>query len=227
MPDALMLFAAGFGTRMGPLTAARPKPLIEVAGRPLIDHALDLAKGAGVRRIVVNTHYLHDQVASHVAGRDILLSHEPKILETGGGLKAARGLLDSADVFTLNSDAIWAGPNPLALLRAAWRPETMDALLLLIPPDRARGHRGRGDFHCDAQGRLSRGPGLIYPGAQIIKTDAVAQVPEDVFSLNLVWDRLLADRRLYGLTYPGHWCDVGRPEGIAEAEALLHEAGHA
>ncbi|MDE3240206.1 MAG: nucleotidyltransferase family protein [Paracoccaceae bacterium] len=227
MPDALMLFAAGFGTRMGALTATRPKPLVEVAGRPLIDHALDLASGAGVGRIVVNTHYLPDQIAAHLAGRGILLSHEPQILETGGGLKAARGLLDSAEVFTLNSDAIWAGPNPLALLRAAWRPEAMDALLLLVPPERARGHRGRGDFLCDAAGRLSRGPGLIYPGAQIIKTDAVAQVTKDVFSLNLVWDRLLARQRLYGLTYPGQWCDVGRPEGIAEAEALLHEAGHA
>ncbi|MDE3120197.1 MAG: nucleotidyltransferase family protein [Paracoccaceae bacterium] len=227
MPDALMLFAAGFGTRMGALTATRPKPLVEVAGRPLIDHALDLASGAGVGRIVVNTHYLPDQIAAHLAGRGILLSHEPQILETGGGLKAARGLLDSAEVFTLNSDAIWAGPNPLALLRAAWRPEAMDALLLLVPPERARGHRGRGDFLCDATGRLSRGPGLIYPGAQIIKTDAVAQVTEDVFSLNRVWDQILAGRRLYGLTYPGQWCDVGRPEGIAEAEALLREAGHA
>lgn len=227
MPDALMLFAAGFGTRMGALTATRPKPLLEVAGRPLIDHALDVASQAGIGRIVVNTHYLPDHIATHLAGRDVLLSHEPQILETGGGLKAAGGLLASPDVFTLNSDAVWAGPNPLDLLRTAWRPEAMDALLLLIPPDQARGHSGAGDFTLGPDGRLSRGAGLVYSGAQIIMTDPVAGVAEDIFSLNLVWDRLLKTGRLFGICYPGQWCDVGRPEGIAEAEALLREAGDA
>ncbi len=223
-PDALMLFAAGLGTRMGALTAQRPKPLIEVAGRPLIDHALALAEGAGLGRIVVNTHYLPEQIAAHLAPRGLSLSHEPELLETGGGLKAALPLLPSGAVFTLNSDAIWTGANPLAELRAAWDPARMDALLLLIPPAAARGHAGQGDFLPDAAGRLRRAPGAIYSGAQIIKTAAVAAWPERIFSLNRLWDSLIAEGRAFGTLHRGGWCDVGRPEGVGLAEALLAEA---
>lgn len=219
-PDALMLFAAGFGTRMGTLTAQRPKPLIPVAGRPLIDHALALAGGL---RVVVNTHYLPDQVARHVAGR-AQLSHEPEILETGGGLKAALPLLGPGPVFTLNSDAVWTGANPLAELRAAWDADRMDVLVLLVPREAARGHRGAGDFLLDAAGRIARGPGPVYAGAQILRTERVAAWPERVFSLNRIWDAAIADGRACGVLHHGGWCDVGRPEGIAEAEAMLREA---
>lgn len=225
MPDAVMLFAAGFGTRMGALTARRPKPLIEVAGRPLIDHALALADAAGVARKVVNLHYLPDMLRDHLSGRDgVALSYEPEILETGGGLRAALPLLGPGPVFTLNSDAVWTGRNPLEQLRAAWDPDRMDALLLLIAPGAAQGHSGAGDFVADARGRLSRGPGAIYSGAQIIRTEALSDIPDRAFSLNRLWDRMIAEQRLFGLTHDGSWCDVGRPEGIAEAEAMLKGA---
>ena len=220
-PTAIMIFAAGLGTRMGGLTATRPKPLIPVAGRALIDHALDLTDDLPGLRRVVNTHYLAAQMRAHLAGRDVLLSHEPDLLETGGGLRQALALLGPDPVFTLNSDAVWNGANPLTLLAQAWEPARMEGLLLLLPPDTAIGHAGPGDFLRDATGRLTRGPGLVYAGAQIIRTEALAQMSQPVFSLNLLWDAMAARGGLYGLTYPGQWCDVGRPASIALAEALL------
>lgn len=220
-PAALMLFAAGFGTRMGNLTKDRPKPLIEVAGRALLDHALDVAADADVTRIAVNAHYKAEQIAAHLAGRNILVSYEvPDILDTGGGLRAAMPLLKTSPVFTMNTDAIWRGPNPLTLLAQAWR-DDMDALLLCLPPAQAIGHAGTGDFVLGADGRATRGQGLIYSGAQIIRTEVLNDMPGGAFSLNRVWDRMLADGRLYGISYAGKWCDVGHPGGIALAEDML------
>lgn len=221
-PAALMVFAAGFGTRMGALTADRPKPMIPVAGRPLIDHALALADGAGVRRVVVNLHYRGEQIAAHLAGRGVRLSWERgRILDTGGGLRAALPLLGGGAVFTLNADAVWTGQNPLAALRAGWDGGRMGALLSLLPAD-------PGDFLMDGDGRLTRAagrPGLRYLGAQVIDTAALQGVGAEVFSLNLVWDRLIAAGRLCGQVHRGGWVDVGRPEGIAEAEALIAAEG--
>jgi len=220
-----MLFAAGLGTRMGALTATRPKPLIPVAGKPLIDHALTLADRAGITRIVTNTHYLPDQIELHLAHRPIAISKEqPRILETGGGLKRALPLLADNPVLTLNTDAVWTGENPLTQLLAAWDATRMDGLLLLLPAHLATGHNGTGDFRMDEQGRLTRARGAqgpVYLGAQILRTDALADITEEVFSLNLLWDRMIATGRLYGLVHKGGWCDVGRPEGIALAETLL------
>lgn len=221
-PDAVMLFAAGFGTRMGAMTKNRPKPLIEVAGRPLIDHALDLVSDLGPQRVVANLHYLPDQLAAHLAPKGVLLSREePEILETGGGLRAALPLLGPDPVFTLNTDAIWSGPNPLTLLRDAWDPDRMDALLMCVPIDQTIGHTGKGDFTADAEGRITRGPGLIYGGVQILKTEGLMAIPDKVFSLNLLWDQMHSEGRLFAATYPGLWCDVGRPEGIPLAEGLI------
>jgi MurNAc alpha-1-phosphate uridylyltransferase len=220
-PQAAMIFAAGFGTRMGALTRDRPKPLIPVAGRPLIDHALDLAKAAAPR-IVVNTHYHAGMIAAHLAGHAVALSPEREaILDTGGGLKAALPLLGPGPVFTLNSDAVWRGENPLFALAAAWDGSRMEGLLLLLDRDRAIGHARPGDFLTDPQGRLSRGPGRVYSGAQIIRTDDLAGIDAPAFSLNLLWDRMIARGTLFGLAYTGQWCDVGRPESIPLAEALL------
>ncbi|MDV7141297.1 nucleotidyltransferase family protein [Tropicimonas sp. TH_r6] len=223
MPDSVMLFAAGFGTRMRPLTETRPKPLIEVAGRPLLDHALDLVDAAGIERIVVNTHYLGEQIAEHLAARpEIAISQEtPDILETGGGLRQALPLLGQGPVFTLNTDYAWTGSNPLDTLRAAWDPERMDALLMLVAPENARAHLGKGDFLIGADGALRRGPGAIYCGVQILKTDGLESITESAFSLNLLWDRMLADGRLFGLLHDGLWCDIGRPDGIVAAEQML------
>lgn len=220
-PNALMLFAAGRGTRMGTLTEARPKPLIEVAGKPLIDHALDLALLAGIETIVANLHYLPDQLEAHLASKGVALSHEDVLLETGGGLRRALPLLGEDPVFTLNADAVWTGPNPLQSLAEAWDPARMDALLLLAPPERAHGHRGSGDFSRSADGQLARGGPLVYTGAQILRTAGLGEIGEEVFSLNLLWDRMAAKDRLFGVLHPGLWCDVGHPGGVVEAEAML------
>ncbi|AXQ94667.1 nucleotidyltransferase family protein [Cereibacter azotoformans] len=219
-PDAVMIFAAGFGTRMGALTATRPKPMIEVAGRPLIDHALALAEAAGVARIVANTHYLPATLQAHLAGR-AHISHEEEILETGGGLRHALPLLGRGPVFTLNSDAVWTGENPLDRLAQGWS-EGMEALLLLAPSGAARG-----DFTMDAGGRIARpqgAPGYTYLGAQILRTERLAAVNARAFSLNLIWDQMIEAGTAFGLVHRGGWCDVGRPEGIAEAEAMLTHA---
>lgn len=217
-----MLFAAGFGTRMGALTRNRPKPLIEVAGTALLDHALQLCIDQGVSHKVVNAHYHADQIQAHLDSSDVSVTVErPTILDTGGGLRAALPLLGEGPVFTLNTDAVWTGPNPLATLRAAWRPDDMDALLLLIPAARAEGHGGTGDFRCDAKGRLERGGPLTYTGAQIIKTDLLPEISEDCFSLNVLWNQIKTTDRLYGIVHTGGWCDVGHPAGIDAAEAML------
>ncbi len=229
-PYPLMLFAAGFGTRMGQLTADQPKPLIPVAGRALIDHALSVATEAGVARVVVNTHYRAKQMAAHLAGRRVAISHEAgEILETGGGLKAALPLLGDGPALILNSDGIFTGANPLRTLAKAWDPSRMEALLLVLPLERTRAHGPRGDFQLDPKGRLSRGAGgedHVYIGAQIINPTRVRAYPDRVFSLNRVWDQMIAAGTAYGVLHPGNWCDVGTPEGIAEAEALLHSATH-
>jgi len=220
-----MLFAAGFGSRMGPLTAQRPKPLIPVAGRALIDHALDLAQAAGSAPLVANLHYLGDQIARHLEGRGVALSWERgEILETGGGLRAALPMLGPGPVMTLNTDAVWTGQNPLTQLAAAWDDARMDALVLLLPADRALGHRGTGDFLLDAKGLIRRANGAagpVYLGAQILRPDRLHAIPDPAFSLNRLWDQMIADGRAYGLIHQGGWCDVGRPESLPLAEGLL------
>jgi N-acetyl-alpha-D-muramate 1-phosphate uridylyltransferase len=229
-PFPLMIFAAGFGTRMGALTADRPKPLIPVAGRALIDHAMDVARGAGAGRVVVNVHYLADQMEAHLAGSGVAISDErAQILETGGGLRAALPLLGPGPVAVLNSDGIWTGANPLAELAGAWDPDRMEALLLLLPVDETRGHGTKGDFRLDRDGRISRGEGgedHVYIGAQILQPGRLAGVAEAAFSLNPVWNQMIAAGTAYGIRHQGGWCDVGHPEGIAEAERLLHSARH-
>lgn len=219
-PDAVMLFAAGFGTRMAPLTDTRPKPLIEVAGRALIDHALDQC--TGIARRVVNLHYLGDMLATHLAGRDVTLSWEREaILDTGGGLRHAMPLLGPGPVATLNTDAVWTGPSPMDVLAATWDPGAMDALLLTIPIARAPSQRQRGDFTLAPDGRLTRGGPQLYTGAQILKTDRLDEIGPGAVSLNRLWDILAKDARLFGTEHPGGWCDVGHPGAIPVAEAML------
>lgn len=235
MPDypfPLMIFAAGFGTRMGALTQDRPKPLIPVAGRALIDHALDVGHRAGVSRTVVNTHYRAEQIAAHLAPltarRGIAISHEAgPILETGGGLKAALPLLGAGPVAILNSDGIWTGANPLQELAAAWDGNRMEALLLLLPLADTIAHGPKGDFRLAPDGRISRGAGgedHVYIGAQILHPARIAATPDSVFSLNQPWNEMIAAGTACGIVHQGGWCDVGHPEGIAAAEALLHSA---
>lgn len=218
----VMMFAAGFGTRMKHLTANCPKPMVKVAGSPLIDHALALAHDISPPVVVANLHYRPESLLLHLEPRGVktILEH-PEILETGGGLRNALPVLGTGPVITMNTDAIWSGPNPLRLLLDAWDPLQMDALLMGVSPESALEHKGIGDFTLDAEGRLSRGAGVVYGGVQIIKTDLLAEVPESTFSLNLVWNKMLEKGTLHGIRYPGRWCDVGHPGGIKTAEGLL------
>ena len=222
MPDAVMLFAAGFGTRMGALTKKRPKPLIDVAGRPLVDHALQIAHQINPRRVVANVHYLAEQLIEYLEPKGVQISNEtPRILETGGGLKKALPMLGSGPVFTLNTDAVWSGPNPLELLRAAWDPQHMDALLICVERGQALGHAGNGDFIAASDGSARKGPGAVYSGAQIINPAGIGEISDDVFTMHRLWDDMLKRNRLHVCLYPGRWCDVGKPEGIALAEEML------
>lgn len=221
-PDAILYFAAGLGTRMRPLTENVPKPLIRVGTTTLMDHALTLGAAAQVRTQVVNVHYLADRMRAHLAGRDIAISDETgELLDTGGGLRRALPLLGTGPVFTMNTDAVWRGPNPLAVLRAAWDPGRMQALLLCVRRERALAHPGRGDFRFDPESRIAYGPGPVYTGAQIIAPDALPEVPDRAFSMRVYWDALMSRGTAFGLIYDGEWCDVGHPGALPLAEALL------
>ncbi len=226
-PHAAMVFAAGFGTRLGDLVKDRPKPLIEVAGRPLIDHALEIVKTAGVEHCAVNLHYLADQLRAQLKDRPgLTLVHEfPDILDTGGGLLNAVDIVGEGAVFTLNSDTVFRGTNPLLQLKAFWNPTQMDALLLLSAPESAIGHTGHGDFTWSEDNRIRRCEkgenGYVYTGAQIIDTRCLSSVGKRVFSFNQVWNRLISDGRLAGVLYPGKIGDAGTPEGIRASETLL------
>jgi len=221
-----MILAAGFGTRMGALTADRPKPMIEVAGRALIDHALVQAR-VGSDRIVVNGHYRAGQMRGHLTGmKDVTFVEElPDILDSGGGIRAALPLLGGPEIFALNADAVWTGAGALAQLDAAWDADRMDALLLMVPQARAVGRDRGGDFAIDAEGRLTWDKrGAVYTGAQILKTALFADMPEGPFSLHEIWNAALSRGRLFGVDHQGGWADVGHPEGIAMAEDMLRQA---
>ncbi len=227
-----MVLAAGLGKRMRPLTASRPKPLVQVAGRALIDHALDRLAEAGVGHAVVNVHYLADALAAHLAMRTaapaITLSDErAALLETGGGMVRAAPLLPDP-FFALNADNLWLdGPRDVfAELSAAWDAAQMDALLLLVRHHDARNYLGQGDFRLDPLGRVSRPlPGrvapYIYTGVQLVSQRLLRDAPAGPFSTNLLWDRALGEGRLFGVVHTGKWAEVGTPQAIAPTEAWL------
>ncbi|XQZ35059.1 nucleotidyltransferase family protein [Paracoccus yeei] len=215
-----MIFAAGKGTRMAPLTDVTPKPLIPVAGRTLLDRALDLGGQAGAGRVVVNIHHLGGQIRDHIGARATISDETERLLETGGGLRKALPLLGPGPVITMNPDVVWTGPNPVAALLDAWR-DDMDALLMLVPIARTHGRQGGGDFGLGPRDRLIRGGDLVYGGSQIVRPDRLAEIPDEVFSLNRLWDLLIAEGRAHGLVHQGAWCDVGRPDCIPLAEGLL------
>ena len=233
VPPTAMVMAAGLGKRMRPLTATRPKPLVEVAGATLIDHVLDRLAAAGVARVIVNVHYLADALEAHLKrhshGLDIVISDErTQLLETGGGLIKALPLIDCDPFVQVNSDNYWVdGPvDAIRLLADRWDEAQMDALLLLIPLARANCHGGRGDFHMDALGRIvRRRAGRIAPfvwtGVQLLSKRLIAEPPAAVFSTNVFWNRAIAAGRAFGVVHQGLWFDVGTPPAIARTEALL------
>jgi len=237
VPATGMVLAAGLGTRMRPLTDARPKPLIEVAGRTLLDRALDNFEAAGVGTIVVNVHYLADQIEARLAARAaeggaaryVISDERDELLETGGGVARALPLLGEADpLLVANADNLWRDgrENTIARLAAAWDPARMDALLLLIDREEAKGYDGAGDFHREPSGRLHRrGHDLtanyVFSGVQLLSRRLFADVPQGPFSLNLLYNRALAAERLYGLVHDGLWHHVGTPEAVDEAARRL------
>lgn len=237
MPATAMIMAAGKGTRMMPLTADRPKPLVRVAGTTLLDHVLDLLRGAGVRRIVVNVHYLADQIEAHLAAHagdfEVLVSDERGLLrDTGGGLVQALPLLGEAPFICINADNWFAegSDHPLERMAAAWDPARMDVLMLVVPFARAGNTQGQGDFDLDETGRLAReGPArprpYVWTGIQILSPAIVRDPPGAVFSTNVFWDRAIAAGRCHGLVHTGDWFDVGYPEAIALTEAHLADGG--
>ena len=198
--------------------------MINVAGQTLFDRTLDLARTVNPARIVSNLHYKAEMLASHLSGSDVqVIVEAPDILDTGGGLRNALPLLGPYPVMTTNTDAIWVGPNPFEVLLDAWAPEKMDALLVCIPLENCIGRAGTGDFDLKDTGRLERGKTHVYGGVQILKTDLLSEVPEPAFSMNKIWDQMDASGRLFGVKYPGRWCDIGTPEGIQLAEDLLRQ----
>ncbi|HEY1142979.1 MAG TPA: nucleotidyltransferase family protein [Sphingomicrobium sp.] len=231
-----MVMAAGLGKRMRPLTATRPKPLIEVAGRPLLDHVLERLRSAGVEKVVVNVHYLPDTLEAHLAkkvhGLDVVISDErDQLLETGGGLVRAEPLIDVDPFLVVNSDNFWVdGPaDTLRVLASHWDDERMDALLLLVPHARAQNHRGMGDFHMDRFGRLRRrhrgrvAP-FVYTGIQMIAKRLLEGAPQGPFSTNILWDKAIETGRCFGAVHQGLWFDVGTPAAIGQTESFLADA---
>ena len=220
LPNELMIFAAGFGNRMRPLTADLPKPLVLVAGQSLLDRTLALAYVAGISKVIVNTHYLAHKIHNHLQDQPVKIIHEPEILDTGGGLKNARPLFRGAKAFTSNGDAIWSGPNPFSTLALHWQ-DKCDALLLCAPISQIHGRLAPGDFAVSNDGKITRGGDWVYLGVQIIRLGALNEITEKVFSLNVIWDLLMKRGTLYAAHYSGQWCDIGTPENIALGAAVL------
>jgi len=234
VPEVAMVMAAGLGKRMRPLTAARPKPLVEVAGKALLDHCLDRLRAAGVRKAVVNVHYLADALEAHlknrVQGIEVAVSDErDQLLETGGGLVRALPLIDADAFLVVNSDNLWIdGPlDTLRLLASGWDDARMDALLLLVPHARAHCHLGQGDFHLSAAGKLRRKKAgsvapFVYTGIQIVSKRLFrGELPEGPFSTNILWDRAIEEGRCFGAVHQGLWFDVGAPPNIRQAEEIM------
>lgn len=231
-PRTAMVLAAGLGERMRPLTDRIPKPLVPVAGRPLIDHVLDRLAAAGIERAVVNVHYLADQIETHLKGRTkprIVISDErTELLNTGGGVVKALPAIGSEPFMHVNSDTIWIdGVKPnLERLAEAFDPASMDALLLLAAVSTSIGYSGRGDFTMSADGRLNRrgeqavAP-FVYAGAAILRPELFKDAPPGAFPLTALFNRAQAEGRLYGLRMEGVWMHVGTPEAIKQAEAAI------
>ena len=231
-PRCAMVLAAGLGTRMRPLTDTMPKPLVKVAGKPLIDHVLDRLAAADVEKAVVNVHHFADLLIEHLGRRprpQIVISDERGLLlGTGGGVRKARAELGDGPFFHINSDTIWIdGVKPnLARLAEAFDPAAMDALLLLSPTAGSIGYAGRGDFTMAQDGRLTRrgeqdvAP-FVYTGAAILLPSLFAHAPKGEFPLTEIFERAAEKGRLFGLRLEGLWMHVGTPDAIAAAEAAL------
>ena len=232
VPKRAMVLAAGLGKRMRPLTETRPKPLIEVGGRAMLDHVLDRLQEVGVEEAVVNHYHLGAMIEEHLGERAhpaIRFSPEDELLETGGGVKRALPLLGEAPFYVVNGDIVWLDGLTPALRRLAevWDEARMDVLLLLHPTAFALGYGGRGDFIMTPDGLLRRrrerevAP-FVFAGVQILHPRLFADTPDGAFSLNLLYDKALETERLWGLRHDGEWFHVGTPESLRTVESALH-----
>lgn len=236
MPEMnAMVLAAGLGLRMRPITETLPKPLVRVAGKPLIDYALDALADAGAARAVVNVHHLAGQICAHLAAysrlETVVSDESDRLLDSGGGIVRALPLLGEAPFFILNADTFWiddpaAGCSNLQALAESFDPARMDILVMVARFDQAIGHTGRGDFVLGASGRLIRfdganGSPVIYAGALVCHPRVFADAPKGPFSLNHTFDAAIAAGRFYGMPMRGRWITVGTPEAIPAAEAAL------
>lgn len=233
--DTAMIMAAGKGTRMMPLTADRPKPLIEVGGVALLDHVLDHLRDAGVGKVVINAHYrasqVEDHMARHAADLDVTISDERELLlDTGGGLVCALPLISDDPFLCVNADNWWvdAGENAFSRLMRAWDDSKMDVLMLLVPFGDAHNTQGQGDFDMTSDGQLSRRcpddhGTYVWTGIQMLSKRLIVDPPSDVFSTNIFWDRAIKQGRCFGLEHQGLWFDVGYPAAITAAEQKLTE----
>lgn len=225
-----MVLAAGFGTRMRPLTNHTPKPLIEVAGKPIIGYAFDKLREANVTKAIVNAHYLPEKIidwCATVQTPETIISDETgTVLDTGGGIARALPLLGDDPFFVLNSDCFWIdhGEPALQRLRKNWR-EEMDCLLLLCNPINTTGYDGDGDFVIGQNGKLirQRNQALAYIGAYLVHPRLFQTALQEKFSMNLLWDSAIANGTLYGLEHQGHWLHVGTPDAISKAELKLKQ----
>jgi len=234
-PTTAMVLAAGLGTRMRPLTDDRPKALVEVGGKALIDHMLDRLAAAGVDRAVVNLHAFADRLEAHLRARPeppaLTFSDERAMpLETGGGLKRAAPLLGDRPVWVSNIDTIWIehGASAMAAVAGLWDPARMDVCLLLAPTDTSLGFHDSGDVFLEPDGRVRfKGPGetapFVYVGVHIADPQVVASGPDGAFSLLPIWRGLAREGRVYGVAPAGQWMHVGDPEAVKTAEARLRE----
>lgn len=228
MTKSAMILAAGLGQRMRPLTNTLPKPLISVAGQSMLERTFDHLKKVKISNIVVNTHYLAPLIVERLKALhpQTLISHEDILLETGGGIKKALPLLGKDPFFTLNGDSIWSGPESLTGMGNKWEGKEMDALLLLIPREKAHGYEGLGDFLMDSQGRLSRpergetAP-YVYIGVQLLTSHLFQNAPHGPFSMNLLWDIALAKNRLYGHVHGGEWFHISTPQDLEKYEPII------
>ena len=227
-----MVLSAGLGTRMQSLTSRKPKPLVNFAGRPLIDHVLDRLLMSGICRVVVNTHHFGNQLESYLAERaDVVISLEPKLLETGGGVKRALSHFEEDAFYVLNCDVVWIERSEPALKQLAtrWTDSEMDALLLLFPTKGVAGYCGSGDYNLDDRGRAFRCKSgekakYLFAGIQILHPRLFDDAPEGPFSLNLLYDVAERAGRLYATIYDGRWFHVGTPEELRVAELEILES---
>lgn len=233
LPDRAMVLAAGFGRRLQPLTLSVPKPLVQVAGRTLIDRTLDRLIAAGVSKVVVNLHHKAEMLEAHLRRRErpeLVLSFEEKLLDTGGGVLKALVEFGGQPFLVVNSDIVWRDGfvDSLAMMARQFDPETMDVLLLMQPTVTALGYNGQGDYHMSAGGRLRRRKppkvsAFLFAGVQILHPRIFEGFHLEPFSLNRIYDKAEEAGRLFGVRHEGDWIEIGTPAGLDLAEQTLRD----